>query len=77
MAQFAVHTQIAAGPEKYLKHDKDGRPKLERDYGSMLTGMDASLGTILKRLDDPNADGDPVDSIATSGRAADLPIPGR
>jgi arylsulfatase A-like enzyme len=66
MAQFAVHTAIAAGPEKYLKHYKDGRPKVERDYGSMLTGMDASLGGILKRLDDPNADGDPADSIANN-----------
>ncbi|MDB4459057.1 sulfatase [bacterium] len=64
MAQFAVHTGIAAGPEKYLKFYKDGRPKVERDYGSMLTGMDASLGTILKRLEDPNGDGDVADSIA-------------
>ena len=66
MAQFAVHTAIAPGPEKYLKHYKDGRPKVERDYGSMLTGMDASLGTILERLHDPNTDGDTADSIANN-----------
>ncbi|MEJ6524677.1 MAG: sulfatase [Opitutales bacterium] len=64
MAQFAVHTQIAAAPEKYLKFYKDDRPKVERDYGSMLTGMDASLGAILNRLEDPNADGDITDSIS-------------
>lgn len=64
MAQFAVHTAIAAGPEKYLKFYKDGRPRVERDYGSMLTGMDASLGVIMKRLADPNGDGDTQDSIA-------------
>jgi arylsulfatase A-like enzyme len=64
MAQFAVHTAIAAGPEKYLTFYRDGRPQVERDYGSMLTGMDASLGAILKRLEDPNADGDMTDSIA-------------
>ena len=64
MAQFAVHTQIAAGPEKYLKFYRDGRPKVESDYGSMLTGMDASLGAILSTLRDPNGDGNTADSIA-------------
>jgi arylsulfatase A-like enzyme len=66
MAQFAVHTAIAAGPESYLKHYQDGRPKVERDYGSMLTGMDASLGAILTRLKDPDGDGDSRDSIANN-----------
>ena len=66
MAQYAVHTQIAAAPEKYLSHYKDGRPKVERDYGSMITAMDASLGRILARLEDPNGDGDTSDSIATN-----------
>jgi len=64
MAQYAVHTQIAAAPEKYLKYYKDGRPTVERNYGSMITGMDASLGRILARLEDPNGDGDTSDSIA-------------
>jgi len=66
MAQFAVHTAIAPGPEKYLKFYHDGRPKVERDYGSMLTGMDASLGRLLDRLADPDGDGDRADSIAAN-----------
>lgn len=65
MAQFAVHTAIAPAPDMYLKYYEDGRPVVERDYGSMLTGMDASLGRILARLSDPNGDGDPTDSIAS------------
>ncbi len=63
-AQFAVHTKIAAAPEKYLTYYQDGRPKTERDYGSMITAMDASLGSILKRLNDPNGDGNQNDSIS-------------
>ena len=66
LAHFAVHTAIAAGPEAYLQPYADGRPKVERDYGSMLTGMDASLGAVLARLEDPNGDGDRADSIAAN-----------
>ncbi len=64
MAQFAVHTQIAPAPARYLKAYEDGRLKVERDYASMLEAMDASLGAILDRLADPNRDGDQSDSIA-------------
>lgn len=64
MAQFAVHTGYEFGPEAYAKHYRDGRPEVEAKYGSMLTGMDASLGRIMDRLDDPDGDGDKADSIA-------------
>jgi arylsulfatase A-like enzyme len=64
LAQFAVHTAYEFGPEEYAKHYRDGRPDVEAKYGSMLTGMDASLGRIMDRLDDPDADGDTADSIA-------------
>ena len=64
MAHYAVHTKIAPAPEKYLKHYKDGRPTVERDYASMLEAMDASLGALLETLHDPNGDGDNSDSIA-------------
>ena len=64
MAHFAVHTAIAPAPDKYLDHYKDGRPEVERDYASMLEAMDASLGSIMDCLDDPNGDGDASDSIA-------------
>ncbi len=64
MAQFAVHTQIAPAPKRYVDHYRDGRPVVERDYASMLEAMDASLGAIMRRLRDPNQDGDSSDSIA-------------
>tara|TARA_R110002094_G_scaffold181509_2_gene159403 strand:+ start:963 stop:2591 length:1629 start_codon:yes stop_codon:yes gene_type:complete len=63
MAQFAVHTGIAPAPD-YIDGYQDGRPKVEADYASMLEAMDASLGSLLAKLRDPNGDGDPSDSIA-------------
>ncbi len=63
MAQFAVHTGIAPAPA-YIDGYQDGRPKVEADYASMLEAMDASLGSILAHLRDPNGDGDPRDSVA-------------
>ena len=64
LAQFAVHTSIAPAPDRYLKHYKDGRPIVERDYASMLEAMDTSLGSIMDCLRDPNHDGNSADSIA-------------
>lgn len=63
MAQFAVHTGIAPAPA-YIDGYRDGRPKVEADYASMLEAMDASLGSILASLRDPDGDGDDRDSIA-------------
>lgn len=36
-----------------------------RQWAAMVTRMDAHLGNILAALEDPNADGDPADSIAS------------
>lgn len=63
MAQFAVHTGIAPAPA-YIDGYQDGRPKVEADYASMLEAMDASLGSILAKLRDPDGDGDERDSVA-------------
>ncbi|MFT4511376.1 MAG: arylsulfatase A-like enzyme [Planctomycetota bacterium] len=65
MAQFAVHTGLAPAPD-YIDGYQDGRPKVEADYASMLEAMDASLGSILAKLRDPNGDGNTDDSIANN-----------
>ena len=65
MAQFAVHTGLAPAPA-YIDGYQDGRPKVEADYASMLEAMDASLGSILEKLRDPNGDGNTDDSIANN-----------
>ena len=63
MAHFAVHTAIKPAPA-YIDGYRDGRPKVEADYASMLEAMDASLGAILASLRDPDGDGDTRDSVA-------------
>jgi arylsulfatase A-like enzyme len=63
MAQFAVHAKISPAPD-FIQGYQDGRPKVEAAYASMLEAMDASLGSILAKLRDPNGDGDPKDSVA-------------
>src|SRR5262249_55016057 len=35
----------------------------EKDYAAMITRMDASIGSLMARLDDPNGDGNHSDSI--------------
>jgi len=63
LAHFAVHTRIAPAPD-HIAHYRDGRPEVEANYASMIEAMDASLGSVLAKLRDPNGDGDPADSIA-------------
>ena len=63
MAAYAVHTPIVGAPGNY-QPDLNGLPSVEKKYSSMLTAMDASLGRIMDRLEDPNGDGDTSDSIS-------------
>jgi arylsulfatase A-like enzyme len=65
MAQFAVHTGLAPAPA-YIGGYQDGRPKVEADYASMLEAMDASLGSILTKLRNPDGDDNTDDSIANN-----------
>lgn len=52
MAHYAVHTPIQPH-EAYLKHYPVGENEnvSEAQYGSMITGVDASLGELMKELD--------------------------
>ncbi len=57
LAHFAVHTPIQ-GDDKYMHHYKTepGESKDEAMYGSMITGMDASMGQIMETLEKLNID---------------------
>ncbi len=38
----------------------------QKAYAAMITRMDASIGTLIAKLDDPNGDGNPADSILSN-----------
>lgn len=52
MAHYAVHTPIQSHQKHLNKYQlNDGERVDEINYGSMITGMDASLGEFMKELD--------------------------
>jgi arylsulfatase A-like enzyme len=67
---YAVHSPVE--PRSDLKAKYDGiTPPPESthnnaSYAALIEGMDHSLGRIIDYLNDPNGDGNPVDSIATN-----------
>ncbi|MBK1825614.1 sulfatase [Haloferula rosea] len=64
---YAVHTPIQDRPDLTTKYATGITPSATHDnvdYAGLVEGMDQNIGRILDRLDDPNGDGDPSDSIA-------------
>lgn len=49
--------------DAYAGIDTTGWTDKERFYAAMITRMDASVGSLVDRLEDPNRDGDTADSI--------------
>ena len=57
------YTNPAAG----VRHATRGEDNVQRhtlEYYSSITALDAQIGRVVERLDDPNGDGDTADSIA-------------
>lgn len=66
VAFAAVHNPFRARPDllaKYAKKRSSDPRHARPDYAALLEGLDQSVGRIVARLDDPNGDGDPTDSI--------------
>ena len=61
---YAVHGPVRARPD--LKKKFAGAEGKKSDYLGFIAGVDENLKRLLDRLDDPDGDGDPSDSIAAN-----------
>jgi arylsulfatase A-like enzyme len=53
--------ELPNGLAQYANHPT--MSQREKEHAAMVTRMDASIGALIARLDDPNADGDSADSL--------------
>ncbi len=69
LAFTAPHAPLQATDADLARVDALGDPGLTGDrrvYAAMMISMDDGVRTVLERLEDPNNDGDPSDSIASN-----------
>jgi arylsulfatase A-like enzyme len=67
LTHYAVHAPLVSRPDLLAKHTERQSTDPRHDnakYAGLIEGMDQSLGRIIDYLNDPDGDGDPVDSIA-------------
>jgi arylsulfatase A-like enzyme len=58
-------SQIATAPGGYGQYASMPWTAQQKAYAAMITRMDATIGALMARLDDPNNDGNHADSIAS------------
>ena len=59
-------TQIASVPGGWGIYANMPWTDEQKDYAAMITRMDASVGSLMARLADPNGDGNTSDSILSN-----------
>lgn len=71
-APFAAYVAFEAAHEPFDRTPMDPEyadkpwPEVQKQYASMVKGLDRNVGAILAAIDDPNGDGDMSDSVASN-----------
>lgn len=63
---FNVHRPVAEVPRPHAFEGETTWPAVERDYAATAVALDVEVGKILARLDDPDGDGNNIDSITNN-----------